>query len=131
MYICSAGHAQSCTNDDGSCIVCLHSVTRYIKESVKQASLLTTPVARSLESHHIPRLLSLLDKKQLDYGPQNISRHGQLGVLVRIDDKTARIKNLLTKPTAPVNESLLDSWDDIANYGMIGSLVARGEWPKD
>jgi hypothetical protein len=93
--------------------------------------------------------VQLLDRKQQDYGSQNISRHGEFGVLVRCDDKTARIANLLKKSQhkfdfssvfpddrelAPspyhqaVNESRLDSWLDLANYGLIGALVMKGEW---
>ena len=88
--------------------------------------------------------VQLLDRKQQDYGSENIARHGEFGVLVRCDDKTARIANLLkqqpkleltddpseqtsTKVEAQ-NESLLDSWKDLANYGTIGMLVHLGEW---
>ncbi len=87
--------------------------------------------------------VQMLDRKQQDYGCQNIARHGEYGVLVRCDDKTARIANLLKQqPTLeltddpmegkPVdtakNESRLDSWLDMANYGLIGALVLKGEW---
>jgi hypothetical protein len=71
--------------------------------------------------------IKTLDRKQQDYGSQNISRHGQYGVIVRCDDKTARLANLINKDTAQ-NESVLDSWLDLANYGIIGALVSLGEW---
>jgi hypothetical protein len=84
-----------------------------------------------------------LDRKQQDYGSQNIARHGEFGVLVRCDDKTARIANLLSKrkgieladspadcvmPDQAQNESRLDSWLDLANYGLIGAMVLQGDW---
>jgi hypothetical protein len=85
--------------------------------------------------------IQTLDRKQQDYGSQNIARHGELGVLVRCDDKTARLQNLLKNrntmvladdPTecqmAPRNESILDSWLDLANYGIIGAMCHLGEW---
>jgi len=87
--------------------------------------------------------VQLLDRKQQDYGSQNIARHGEFGVLVRCDDKTARIANLLKQqpkmeltddpseqagPDKAQNESRLDSWLDLANYGLIGALVLKGEW---
>lgn len=87
--------------------------------------------------------VQLLDRKQQDYGSQNIARHGEFGVLVRCDDKTARIANLLRQqpkleltddpseqagPDKAQNESRLDSWLDLANYGLIGALVLKGEW---
>lgn len=71
--------------------------------------------------------IKTLDRKQQDYGSQNIARHGQYGVIVRCDDKTARLANLINKETTQ-NESVLDSWLDLANYGIIGALVSLGEW---
>lgn len=73
--------------------------------------------------------IQLLDRKQQDYGSGNINRHGAKGVLVRIDDKSARLSNLIAKPDiAPNNEPLLDSWKDISNYAIIGQLLATNEW---
>ena len=41
------------------------------------------------------------------------------GILVRMSDKMMRISNLLTRPAAVEDESLLDSLSDLANYSMI------------
>jgi len=71
--------------------------------------------------------IQTLDRKQQDYGSQNITRHGEFGVLVRCDDKTARLANLL-KQGKPQNESQLDSWLDLANYGIIGAMCHKGDW---
>ena len=38
--------------------------------------------------------ITLFDKKQHDYGPQNISKFGMLGVLVRSSDKLERLIHL-------------------------------------
>src|SRR5881394_408137 len=38
--------------------------------------------------------VQLLDKKQRDYGPNNINAYGLFGCVVRITDKTERFKNL-------------------------------------
>lgn len=38
--------------------------------------------------------VQLLDKKQRDYGPHNISAFGLFGVVVRMNDKNERFKNL-------------------------------------
>ena len=72
--------------------------------------------------------IQTLDRKQQDYGSQNISRHGQVGVLVRCDDKTARIANLIKHGNEAKNEPLLDSWLDLANYGLIGALLTLNRW---
>jgi hypothetical protein len=72
--------------------------------------------------------LSLFDKKQRDYGSGNISDFGEIGVLIRLNDKINRLKNLL-KSQASVNfESVADTWDDIANYGLIGKLCHLKLW---
>jgi hypothetical protein len=72
--------------------------------------------------------VQVLDKKQLDYGSSNISDFGEYGVLVRANDKVARLKNLLTNVASPQNESIEDSWLDLSNYSIIAVLCRRGEW---
>jgi hypothetical protein len=67
--------------------------------------------------------------KQRDYGPGNIDGFGELGVLIRATDKHARLKNLLYEnPNEPSNESLDDTWLDMANYSLIALMVRRGIW---
>jgi len=76
-------------------------------------------------------LAELLLKKHKDYGPKNISESpgGALnGLRVRMHDKLARINNLIDKKREPENESLEDSFIDMANYAIIGLLVLRGKW---
>ena len=76
-------------------------------------------------------LAELLLKKHKDYGPKNISESpgGPLnGLRVRMHDKLARINNLIDNNKEPENESLEDSFKDMANYAIIGLLVLRGQW---
>lgn len=71
----------------------------------------------------------ILLKKHRDYGPYNILHapiNPELGIAVRVGDKTKRIGNLISNAQTPQNEPLEDSWMDIANYGIIGVLVRRG-----
>jgi hypothetical protein len=83
-----------------------------------------------------------LCKKQMDYGPENItlgkdissSKNKQmslLGLWFRMNDKMQRILNLLTKMTKPNNESIQDSWLDLANYSIISIMVSNDKWFKD
>ena len=65
--------------------------------------------------------------KQRDYGPGNILDFGDYGVLVRANDKIGRLKNLY-KGEKPRNESVDDSWLDLANYAVIALMVRRGHW---
>jgi hypothetical protein len=77
---------------------------------------------------------AVLLKKHEDYGPKNISGSpgGPLnGLRVRMHDKLARINHLMDSGATPQNESLEDSFLDLANYAIIAQLVIRGEWPND
>lgn len=77
---------------------------------------------------------AVLIKKHKDYGPKNISMSpgGALnGLRVRMHDKLARINHLIDNGATPENESLIDSFLDLANYAMIAQLVVRKEWPND
>jgi hypothetical protein len=78
-------------------------------------------------------LLMLLSKHK-DYGSKNIALApgGALnGLRVRMHDKLARINNLLDAGVEPENESLYDSFLDLANYAIIAQMVIRGEWPNE
>lgn len=79
-------------------------------------------------------------QKNLDYGSKNITAGLNLdnpeeikfvlnGLWYRISDKVNRWRNIQMKGEMEVtNESLLDIFQDIANYACISSLVARGLW---
>lgn len=72
--------------------------------------------------------------KHKDYGPKNISQSpgGALnGLRVRMHDKMARINHLIDSGATPENESLKDSFLDLANYAIIAMLVLDGEWPNE
>ena len=76
----------------------------------------------------------ILIAKHRDYGPKNISQSpgGALnGLRVRMHDKLARINHLLDSGAAPENESLKDSFLDLANYAIIGMMVLDGQWPTE
>jgi len=68
--------------------------------------------------------------KHRDYGSKNISEFGEFGVLVRMWDKFARLRNLLGSDEEPNNESIDDTLVDIINYAAILQLVRSGKWPN-
>ena len=77
---------------------------------------------------------NLLLKKQMDYGPTNISKApgGPInGLRVRMHDKIARINNLIDKGVEPQNESLRDSFIDLLNYSAIAIMVLENKWPSE
>ena len=84
--------------------------------------------------NHTDGLAELLIKKQKDYGPKNISLApgGPLnGLRVRMFDKLARINNLVETGVTPENESLRDSFMDIANYAIIAMMVLDNKWDTE
>ena len=80
-------------------------------------------------------------QKNADYSPANILGTGELGVVVRLWDKIARLLNLMgfrlkvekaefDKPRIPKNESIEDAYMDLTCYGIIGMLVRKDAWGK-
>ena len=84
----------------------------------------------------------LFCKKQMDYGPSNISMGTQLvtegekrlsltALIVRINDKVQRLLNLVVKNNREAqNEPATDAFKDLACYGIIAQIVENGKWGK-
>ena len=85
-------------------------------------------------------LYNLFSKKMMDYGLGNVSLGGNLqtpedkkyalqGIQIRLNDKVNRLKNLLRNGKSYVeDESLEDTFIDVANYGIIGMLLGKDKW---
>lgn len=71
-------------------------------------------------------LKDLMIKKQMDYGSQNILKFGEMGVIVRMNDKLERLANLVKSGRKPENELLDDTYLDIANYAIIALMLRHG-----
>jgi len=111
-------------------------IERQVKGNSEQFTI-TLPVGKSgnptLEYRWLEAMLAVFElfcKKQHDYSSNSIARNGEMGVLVRVDDKLNRLRTLLMSDESAANESLLDTWMDVAGYGLIGLLCHRGLWPK-
>jgi len=74
-------------------------------------------------------LLAMFIKKHKDYGKGNILDTRELGIAFRISDKLNRLKHLLIKDKEPRNESVDETWIDIATYAVIAVLYRRS-WFK-
>lgn len=78
------------------------------------------------------KILDTLVSKQRDYGKDNISRFGTSGLLIRVHDKLARLKNLMNKSgndfnraisvNAVSDESIVDTFIDVIGYSVIGLM---------
>lgn len=68
----------------------------------------------------------LLSQKRQSYGPSNLTEFGDVGVLIRTNDKLKRLihmyQNGLT--TTAVGEDAVDAWRDICGYSLL-FLVAH------
>jgi flavodoxin len=85
---------------------------------------------------------TLFCKKQLNYGPDNISvgtrcekpeeiKLSLTGLWFRMNDKINRLKQLvLLGHEDTVGESVQDSYQDLSVYGIIAQIVSRGKWGK-
>lgn len=69
-------------------------------------------------------LAELVVRKQHDYGHDNILAFGEFGILVRTNDKVARLKNLIGKEG--ITEPRMDAWNDIGGYAILAEMLDRG-----
>lgn len=81
-------------------------------------------------------------KKNRNYGSDNISigtslqtpdeiRLSLTGLWFRINDKVNRLKQMvILGHSDEVGESIQDTYQDLAVYGVIAQLVQRGKWGK-
>ena len=97
-------------------------------------------------AHEFQRLqdeqYALFCRKQMDYGPTNISmgtplatdsekRLSLVGLIVRINDKVQRLLNLMVKNNRKAqNEPIEDAFKDLSVYGIIAQIVSNGKWGK-
>lgn len=60
----------------------------------------------------------LLNRKNSDYGDDNLVKYGELGIIIRMSDKLARLENLRTnKIDSKVDdETVEDTLKDLAGY---------------
>jgi transposase len=83
----------------------------------------------------------LFATKMLDYGIQNIAlgstleneediKFSVMGIWLRCNDKINRLKNLIKRngQNCVSGESMIDSFIDLSNYGIIAMMVLRNKW---
>jgi len=74
--------------------------------------------------------IALTLRKNNDYGPFNIYSTGELGLVVRLNDKVCRMKTLLVNKTESQvkEESAWDTFQDSVNYSIYGVMLLRDQW---
>lgn len=102
-----------------------------LTEIIVEGLELETDMGREIVSVALD-CIKLFDDKQQDYGSENIAATRQIGIAVRLQDKVARMRHILMKAMRGDdninNESLADTYKDVANYGMIGWVLHKGKW---
>jgi len=78
----------------------------------------------------LQEMLATFIKKNKDYGKGNILDTRELGIIFRMNDKVNRLKNLLITNKKPENESIEETWLDLAVYAAIAITLKRGQFDK-
>lgn len=78
----------------------------------------------------LQQMLKTFIRKNLDYGKDNILDTGELGIMFRVNDKVKRLQHLSQTQRAPANESIEETWLDIAVYAAIAVILRRGEFER-
>ena len=71
------------------------------------------------------RIAEIVISKQHDYGYENILAFREQGLVLRLWDNVSRLKNLIWGKGTPKNESIEDTFIDIAGYAIIGLMLAN------
>jgi|TARA_B110000977_G_scaffold197328_1_gene279584 hypothetical protein len=123
------------------------------REIMNAKSTQSTPTAKQILKNEYPIIyqgykeimeeqFELFAKKHLDYGMHNVSAGTNLetndevefamtGLWYRLSDKINRWKNMIISGRKAQNETLIDTFQDVTNYGIIAQLVSRGMWRND
>lgn len=73
-------------------------------------------------------LLQMFLRKHRDYGKGNILSVREIGIVLRMAEKIERLKHLLLKGDTPVNESIEETFIDLAVYANLAILLRRGQF---
>jgi len=75
-------------------------------------------------------LLLMFLAKHKDYGKGNILANGEIGIAMRVSEKIERLKHLLMTQGTPTNETIDETWTDIAVYAIIARLLRSGDFKR-
>jgi hypothetical protein len=103
---------------------CAISLFKILSEDEQYASFKNTSMSYFLIARTVVN-------KQKDYGPENISKFGMWGIVVRLHDKIARLDNLLSKKRSGFNsvndETVYDTLMDIVGYSTV-AIMWTNSW---
>ena len=67
--------------------------------------------------------INLLVDRQSKYGHKNILKFNELGLVVRMSDKAARLSNMEEDGRDFEDESVVDTWMDVLGYAVIATML--------
>ena len=77
------------------------------------------------------KIADIVIAKQHDYGHDNILAFREQGLVVRLWDKINRLKKLVWENNEPKNESIEDTFTDVAGYAIIGLMLAEDTFTNE
>lgn len=70
---------------------------------------------------------NLLIEKNKRYGENNIRKFGEQGIVIRASDKVERLRTMLFEKVGDTNdESIDDTWMDLAGYAILALMLRKG-----
>jgi hypothetical protein len=75
----------------------------------------------------VRQMQEIVIRRHHRYG-MNLLRHGEYGIIVRIDDKTERIKNMLGQGDDDAEEPREMTWFDVMGYAAQAILIGREQF---
>lgn len=97
------------------------------QQSVQTAASAPTTLDEAFAQINDELLLMFL-KKHKDYGKGNILSVRELGIVMRLTEKVERLKHLLMTNDQPTNESIEETFVDVAVYAVLAILLRRGQF---
>jgi hypothetical protein len=83
-------------------------------------------IANISKSMAVNFIFDIIVEKQKMYGPKNIEKFGLRGIIIRLNDKIERLKNLQQHQGPVLFEPIQDTWLDIVGYSVIGIMWIHG-----
>lgn len=97
------------------------ATNKYLQRSAMEDAFVTKL------DEHLRDIREMMYERHLKYGPGNIAKFGELGLLVRLGDKFARLENNREDFS---DESVDDTVSDIIGYALIWKMWRAGDWPS-
>lgn len=89
------------------------------------------PELERVMAERLARAFAIWKDRQRKYGSGNIARRGPAGIMVRLDDKLARLDGVFFGGKADdlADEAVADTCLDVANYALMALVCHEGLWP--